>query len=213
VIEENLLKQLWSQSQEVPANQLVQKYLTIVCRGIQEARDTSTIEKESFSQGNPATAVNQEGPSGATQASTPTVVKKRPPPQSRPKQTVKRHRRKVLTAQEVEEQEHEENEEQDKLKMEAAMGASKIVELEEAKVHLEQQMNLVSTQRQELDQLEDQLENEKALRTAMGNNAIRKDEAIEEARQLTAKTIDALEDLVGQLTKELAKTKDQLVAA
>jgi hypothetical protein len=29
VIEENLLKQLWIQPQEVPANQLVQKYLTI----------------------------------------------------------------------------------------------------------------------------------------------------------------------------------------
>jgi hypothetical protein len=29
VIEENLLKQLWSQPLEVPANQLVQKYMTI----------------------------------------------------------------------------------------------------------------------------------------------------------------------------------------
>jgi hypothetical protein len=57
------------------------------------------------------------------------------------------------------------------------------------------------------------LENEKAIRIAMENNAIRKDEAIEEARQLTAKTIDALEELVGQLTKELANTKDRLVIA
>jgi hypothetical protein len=47
----------------------------------------------------------------------------------------------------------------------------------------------------------------------MGNNAIRKDEAIEEAKQLMAKTIDALEESVGQLTKELADTKDRLVTA
>jgi hypothetical protein len=71
----------------------------------------------------------------------------------------------------------------------------------------------VSTQQEELNQLKDQLENEKAIRIAMENNAIRKDEAIEEARQLTAKTIDALEELVGQLTKELANTKDRLVIA
>jgi hypothetical protein len=57
------------------------------------------------------------------------------------------------------------------------------------------------------------LENEKAIRIAMGNNAIRKDEAIEEAKQLMAKTIDALEESVGQLTKELADTKDRLVTA
>jgi hypothetical protein len=56
------------------------------------------------------------------------------------------------------------------------------------------------------------LENRKAIRIAMGNNAIRKDEAIEEARQLTAQTIEALEESVRQLTKELAKTKDWLVA-
>jgi hypothetical protein len=43
--------------------------------------------------------VNQEGPSEATKTATPSVVKKRPPPQSRLKQTVKRHRRKVLIAQ------------------------------------------------------------------------------------------------------------------
>jgi hypothetical protein len=131
VIEENLLKQLWSQPQEVPANQLVQKYLTIVCRGIQESGDTSTMEKESIIQGIPEAMVNQEGPSGAMQASTPTVVKKRPPSQSRLKQTVQRHRRKVLIAKEVHEQEQEEEEEQDKLKIEVAMGASKIIELEE----------------------------------------------------------------------------------
>jgi hypothetical protein len=51
-------------------------------------------------------------------------------------------------------------------------------------------MNLVSTQQEELNQLKDQLENEKAIRIAMGNNAIWKDEAVEEARQLTAQTID-----------------------
>jgi hypothetical protein len=105
VIEENLLKQLWIQPQEVPTNQLVQKYLTIVCRGIREAKDTSTIEKEPMMQGIPEAMVNQEGPSEAIKIATPSVVKKRPPPQSRPKQTVKQHRRKVLTAQEVQEQE------------------------------------------------------------------------------------------------------------
>jgi hypothetical protein len=96
--------------------------------------------------------------------------------------------------------------------MEAAMVASKIIELEEqlqeARVHLEQQMNLVSTQQEELYQLQIQLENGKTIRIAMGNNAILKDEAIEEARQLTAKTIEVLEESVGQLTKELAETKD-----
>jgi hypothetical protein len=63
------------------------------------------MENESIIQGIPEAMVNQEGPSRAMQASTPTVVKKRPPPQSRPKQTVKRYQRKVLTTQEVYEQE------------------------------------------------------------------------------------------------------------
>jgi hypothetical protein len=63
------------------------------------------MENESIIQGIPEAMVNQEGPSGAMQASTPTVVKKKPPPRSRPKKTVKRHRRKVLTAQELHEQE------------------------------------------------------------------------------------------------------------
>jgi hypothetical protein len=190
VIEENLLKQMWIQPQEVPANQLVQKYLTIVCRGIREAGDTSTMEKEPIMQGNPEAMVNQEGPYEVTKIATPSVVKKRPPPQSRPKQIVKRYRRKVLIAQEVQEQEQEEEEEQDKLKLEAAIAASKIIELEEqlqeARVHLEQQMNLVSTQQEELSQLQIRLENSTAIRVAMGNNAIRKDDAIEEVRQLTA---------------------------
>ena len=66
-------------TQEVLANQLIQKYLTIVCRGIQEFGDTLTMEKESIIQGILEAMVNQEGPSGATQASTPTVVKKRLP--------------------------------------------------------------------------------------------------------------------------------------
>jgi hypothetical protein len=45
----------------------------------------------------------------------------------------------------------------------------------------------------------------------MGSNAIRKDEAIEAARNLTAKTIERLEISVEKLTKELAETKDRLV--
>jgi dihydroorotase-like cyclic amidohydrolase len=57
------------------------------------------------------------------------------------------------------------------------------------------------------------LENSTAIRVAMGNNAIRKNDAIKEARQLTAQTIEALEESVGQLTQELAETKDRLVAA
>jgi hypothetical protein len=175
------------------------------------------MEKEPIMQGIPEAMVNQEGPSEATKIATPLVIKKRPPPQSRPKQTVKRYRRKVLTAQEVQEQEQEEEEEQDKLKLEAAMAASKNIELEEqlqeARVHLEQQMNLVSTQQEELSQLHIRLENSTAIRVAMGNNAIRKDDAIEEARQPTAQTIEALEESVGQLTQELAETKHRLVAA
>jgi hypothetical protein len=74
-------------------------------------------------------------------------------------------------------------------------------------------MNLVSTQQEELSQLQIRLENSTAIRVAMGNNAIRKNDAIEEARQLTAQTIEALEESVGQLTQELAETKDRLVAA
>ena len=85
VIEDNLLKLLWNQSQEVLANQLVQKYLSIIYSGFEEARDTSTMEKEPIIQGILEAMVNQEGPSGATQATTPLVAKKRPPPQSRPK--------------------------------------------------------------------------------------------------------------------------------
>ena len=96
------------------------------------------------------------------------------------------------------------------------MAGSKIIELEEqlqeARVHLEQQMNLVSTQQEEFNQLQIEMENGKAIRIAIGNYAIWKDEAIEEARQLTAKTIEALEESMEQLTKELAETKDWLVA-
>ena len=51
------------------------------------------------------------------------------------------------------------------------------------------------------------------MRSVMGNNSIRKDEAIEKARQLMAKTIERLEILAKQLTKELAETKDRLVTA
>jgi hypothetical protein len=45
----------------------------------------------------------------------------------------------------------------------------------------------------------------------MGSNAIRKDEAIEAARNLTAKTIEGFKISVEKLTKELAETKDRLV--
>jgi hypothetical protein len=45
----------------------------------------------------------------------------------------------------------------------------------------------------------------------MRSNAIRKDEAIKAARNLTAKTIERLEISVEKLTKELAETKDRLV--
>ena len=101
--------------------------------------------------------------------------------------------------------------------MEAAIGASKIMELEEMLketcLHLEQQMNLVNNQKEEIGQLRHQLANEVRVRSVMGNNSIRKDEAIEEARQLTAKTLEGLETSVQQLTKELAETKDRLVTA
>jgi hypothetical protein len=45
IVEDQLLKQLWSDPQEVPSNPLVQKYLTIVCKGIIGVGNTSTIEK------------------------------------------------------------------------------------------------------------------------------------------------------------------------
>jgi hypothetical protein len=74
-------------------------------------------------------------------------IKKRSQPQSRPKQPVKRNRRKFLSAEAIGEEEEEG--EQDQLSMDAAIGASKIMELEEqlkeARLHLEQQMNLVGT--------------------------------------------------------------------
>jgi hypothetical protein len=103
------------------------------------------------------------------------------------------------------------------LSMDAAIGASKIMELEEqlkeARLHLEQQMNLVGTQTEEISQLQYQLVNEKRVRSVMGSNAIRKDEAIEAARNLTAKTIEGLEISVEKLNKDLAETKDRLVHA
>jgi hypothetical protein len=218
VVEENMLKQLWINPQEIPTNPLVQKYLTIVCRGILEAGNTSTIEKGPSHPENPEIMVSQEGSSGVDGGIVPVVARgqrKRPQPQSRPKQTVKRNRRKILLAEEVEEQ--EEDEVQDQLKMETAIRASKIMELEELLkdtwLHLEQQMNLVGTQKDETGQLQHQLENETRVRSVMGANAIWKDEAIETARQLTAKTIEGLETSVEQLTKELAETKDQMVIA
>jgi hypothetical protein len=218
VVEENMLKQLWINPQEIPTNPLIQKYLTIICRGILEADNTSTIEKGPSHPKNPEIMVSQEGSSGVDGRTIPVVVggqRKRPQPQSRPKQTVKRNRRKILLAEEVEEQ--EEDEVQDQLKMEATMRASKIMELEELlkeiRLHLEQQINLVGIQKDEIGQLRHQLESEMRVRSVMGANAIRKDEAIETARQLTAKTIEGLETLVEQLTKELVETKDRLVIA
>jgi hypothetical protein len=60
---------------------------------------------------------------------------------------VKRNRRNFLSAEEIEGEEEEG--EQDQLSMDAAIGASKIMELEEqlkeARLHLEQQMNLVGS--------------------------------------------------------------------
>ena len=101
--------------------------------------------------------------------------------------------------------------------MEDAIRASKIMELEEmlrkTRLHLEQQMNLVSKQKDEIGQLWHQLANEVKVWTVMSTNSIWKDEAIETVRQLTTKTIEGLEISVEQLTKELAETKDQLVIA
>jgi hypothetical protein len=74
-------------------------------------------------------------------------------------------------------------------------------------------MNLVGTQTEEISQLQYQLVNEKRVRSVMGSNAIRKDEAIEVARNLTAKTIEGLEISVEKLNKEMAETKDCLVNA
>jgi hypothetical protein len=162
--------------------------------------------------------VNQEGSSGVDGQTVPvaaTPIKKRSQPQSRPKQPVKRNRRKFLSAEAIGEEEEEG--EEDQLSMDAAIGASKIMELEEqlkeARLYLEQQMNLVGTQTEEISQLQHQLSNEKRVRSVMGSNAIRKDEAIEVARNLIAKTIERLEISVEKLTKELAETKDRLVNA
>jgi hypothetical protein len=128
---------------------------------------------------------------------------------------MKRNRRNFLLDEDVEEQ--EEDEVQDQLKMEAVMGASKIMELEEllkeTQLHLEQQMNLVGNQKDEIGQLWHQLASETRVRSVMGASAIRKDEAIETARQLTTETIEGLKTSVEQLTTELTETKDRLVTA
>jgi hypothetical protein len=215
VVEDQLLKQLWIDPQEVPSNPLIQKYLNILCKGIIGVGNTSIIEKGPT---NPIILVSQEGSSRVDGQTTPiaaTPIKKRSQPQSRPKQPMKRNRRNFLSAEEIEEEEEEGK--QDQLSMDAAIGASKIMELEEqlkeARLHLEQQMNLVGTQTEEISQLQHQLVNEKRVRSMMGSNAIRKDEAIEAVRNLTAKTIEGLEISVEKLTKELAETKDRLVNA
>jgi hypothetical protein len=61
VVEDQLLKQLWIDPQEVLSNPFVQKYLTIVCKGIIGAGNTSTIEKGPT---DPIILVSQEGSSG-----------------------------------------------------------------------------------------------------------------------------------------------------
>jgi hypothetical protein len=74
-------------------------------------------------------------------------------------------------------------------------------------------MNLVGTQTEEISQFQHQLVNEKRVHSMMGSNAIRKDKAIEVARNLTAKTIEGLKISMEKLNKELAETKDRLVNA
>jgi hypothetical protein len=76
--------------------------------------------------------VSQEGSSGVDGQTAPvaaTLIKKRPQPQSRPKQPVKRNRRNFLSAEAIGEEEEEGK--QDQLSMDAKIGASKIMELEE----------------------------------------------------------------------------------
>jgi hypothetical protein len=90
VVEDQLLKQLWIDPQEVPSNPLVQKYLTIVCKGIIGTGNTSTIEKGPT---DPIILVSQEGSLGVDGQTVPiatTPIKKRSQPQSRPKQPVKK---------------------------------------------------------------------------------------------------------------------------
>jgi hypothetical protein len=88
---------------------------------------------------------------------------------------MKRNRRNFLLDEDVEEQ--EEDEVQDQLKMEAVMGASKIMELEEllkeTQLHLEQQMNLVGNQKDEIGQLWHQLASETRVRSVMGAGRMR----------------------------------------
>jgi hypothetical protein len=77
VVEDQLLKQLWMDPQEVPSNPLVQKYLTIVYKGIIGAGNTSTIEKGPT---DPIIMVSQEGSSGVDGQTVPVAampIKKR----------------------------------------------------------------------------------------------------------------------------------------
>jgi hypothetical protein len=107
VVEDQLLKQLWIDPQEVPSNPLVQKYLTIVCKEIIGAGNTSTIEKGPT---DPIIMVSQEGSSGVDGQTAPvaaTLIKKRPQPQSRLKQPVKRNRRNFLSTKAIGEEEGE----------------------------------------------------------------------------------------------------------
>jgi hypothetical protein len=83
VVEDQLLKQLWMDPQEVPSNPLVQKYLTIVCKGIIGAGNTSTIEK---GQTDPIIMVSQEGSSGVDGQTVPVVASKSTEAASKKKQ-------------------------------------------------------------------------------------------------------------------------------
>ena len=97
VVEENMLKQLWINPHKIPTNSFVQKYFTIVCRGILGADNTSTIEQEKSRLETPEVVGSHEGSSGVVGGMVPTAVagqRKRSQPQSRPKQMVKRNRRK-----------------------------------------------------------------------------------------------------------------------
>ena len=61
VVEENMLKQLWINPQEIPTNSFIQKYLTIVYRGILGAGNTLTIEKRPSQLKTPEVVVSHEG--------------------------------------------------------------------------------------------------------------------------------------------------------
>ena len=121
---------------------------------------------------------SHEGSSGVVGGTVPATIvgqRKRPQPQSRPKQMVKKNKRKIPPAEEMEER--EEDEVQDQLKMEAVISASKLMELEEmlkeTRLHLEQQMNLVNNQKDEIGQLRHQLANEVRVQSIIQSRRMR----------------------------------------